>query len=379
MKKILLGLTLFMASLTLFAQNTEQYQGNYQFEYDGDLQEASVITKDGKLQISASLGTAGLAAAGKDTFAMDMYSGKVIFMRNQHNEVAKMQVMIPAFDIALNADKIFKLKDVQAHRGGCGLWPCNTTKGFINAVKLGVQTLEMDAVISKDKKVVVSHDPYMDYSILKPDGSKIAKEEMQNYNIYKMPYDSVKLYDAGLGGNPFFPTAEKFSAPKPLLTEVIDEVEGFIKKSNLSPVYYNIEVKSLKEDDVYHPKPEEFSDLVIEVIKNKGILEKTIIQSFDIRALKYIHQKYPNVKLAFLVANKLSTEENIKNLGFTPAIYSPNFRMVNPEAVKAAKSLGMQVIPWTVNEVSDIQNILSLDVDGIISDYPERVLKISKR
>ena len=379
MKKILLGFTLSLISTALFAQNEEQYQGNYQFEYNGDLQEAAVTTKDGKLQISAALGTAGLEPAGKDTFAMDMYSGKVIFMRNEHDKIAKMQVNIPAFDIALNAEKLFTVKDVQAHRGGCGLWPCNTTQGFKNAVKLGVQTLEMDAVISKDKKVVVSHDTYMDYSILKPDGSKISKEEMQNYNIYKMPYDSVKLYDAGLGGNPFFPTAEKFSAPKPLLTDVIDEVEGFIKKSNLTPVYYNIEVKSLKEDDVYHPKPEEFSDLVIDVIKKKNILEKTIIQSFDVRALKYIHQKYPEVKLAFLVANKLSTEENIKNLGFTPAIYSPNFRMVNPESLKASKSLGMQVIPWTVNEVSDIQNILSLGVDGIISDYPDRVLKISKR
>jgi glycerophosphoryl diester phosphodiesterase len=102
-------------------------------------------------------------------------------------------------------------------------------------------------------------------------------------------------------------------------------------------------------------------------------LERVNLQSFDFRILQYWHQKYPAVKLAALVANTKSFDENLQTLGFTPQIYSPYYEMVfKQEEVKKIQSKGIQVIPWTVNDVATMKKLQSWGVDGIITDYPDR-------
>lgn len=268
--------------------------------------------------------------------------------------------------------------DVQAHRGGMGLMPENTVPAMLNAVKLGARTLELDCIITADNKVVVSHDAYMSAEFMrKPDGSDISKEEQKKLALYSMTYDSIRKYDAGTKPHPRFPQQQKMMVHRPLLADLIDSVEAYVKQHHLKPVYYNMETKSSPDGDgVYNPTPDVFVERVMAVINQKKIAARVTIQSFDIRTLQVLHKKWPKQKTALLIGNQQSFAANIAELGFVPDIYSPNFKLVTPELIKEAHAKKVQVLPWTVDEEADLQQLLSLGVDGIITNYPDRLIKI---
>ncbi|RZL44490.1 MAG: glycerophosphodiester phosphodiesterase, partial [Pedobacter sp.] len=123
-------------------------------------------------------------------------------------------------------------------------------------------------------------------------------------------------------------------------------------------------------DGITNPEPAVFVKLLMDVIQKKGIAPYVVIQSFDKRTIQLIHEKYPNVRTSFLVANKKTYEENIADLGYKPFILSPVWQMVNEDLVKKAHADGVKVIPWTANKAEDIAALKALGVDGIISDYP---------
>ena len=268
--------------------------------------------------------------------------------------------------------------DIQGHRGCRGLIPENTIPAFIKAIDIGVHTLEMDVVISKDGQVVVSHEPYMSGTIcLNIDGNEI--DYPKQANIYQMTYQEVSTFDCGSKFHPKFPDQEKMVVSKPLLSEVIDTVEKYIAENKLPEVKYNIELKSTpKGDDIFHPQPDKFSQIVIDLLKEKNLVEKTIIQSFDERILESFHQLAPEFQLAFLVANIASIRKNLKKLSFKPPLYSPYFKLVNKKTVEQAKKLDIGLVVWTVNKEKDIKKMIELGVDAIISDYPDRVVEALK-
>src|SRR6185436_12863608 len=112
--------------------------------------------------------------------------------------------------------------DKQGHRGCRGLFPENTIPAMKNALDLGVTTLEMDAVITKDKQVVLSHEPWFGEEITtKPDGTYMGNREERKFNIYWMTYEDVKTFDVGMKPHPRFPRQKKMKVVKPLLTDVI--------------------------------------------------------------------------------------------------------------------------------------------------------------
>lgn len=269
--------------------------------------------------------------------------------------------------------------DVEAHRGGRALMPENTIPAMLHAIDLGVRTLELDCVISADRKVVVSHDVYMSSDFMrKPDGTDISKADQMKYAIYSMPYDSIRKYDAGTKPHPEFPDQHKMSTYKPLLSELIDSVEAYVKRKHLKPVYYNMETKcSPMGDNKFHPEPAAFVSLVLNVIHEKKIANRVIIQSFDVRTLKIIHEKHEKLPLSLLVFNKGTLDSNIAMLGFTPEIYSPYYTSVTPEMVKEAHAKKIKVLPWTPNETSDFQKLIADGVDGIITDYPDRLVSVA--
>ncbi len=268
--------------------------------------------------------------------------------------------------------------DVQAHRGGMGLMPENTVTSMINAVKMGSRTLELDCVISSDHQVVVSHDPYMSsVFMLKPDGSPITKEEEKELSLYQMTYNEIRSYDAGTKPHPNFPVQRKMKVHKPLLSEMIDSVETYIRVNRLKPVAYNIETKcSPQGDGKYNPKPEVFVDLLMKVITQKGIANRVTIQSFDIRTLQNIHEKFPKQSLSLLFYNKDSVADNLKRLGFVPEYLSPHYSLVTREMVDQVHQQKIKMMPWTVDEVKDMEQLASYGVDGIISNYPDRLIRL---
>jgi glycerophosphoryl diester phosphodiesterase len=267
--------------------------------------------------------------------------------------------------------------DIEGHRGCRGLLPENSIPAFVKALELGVNTLEMDVVITGDKQVLVSHDPFLSHEFcIGPDGRSITEAEERNFNLYRMSYEEIKKCECGLKPHPRFPLQKKISVRKPLLKDVVDTIESLIEKKGYKKVHYNIEIKSTPEgDNIFHPETKEFSDLLMAVLTDKNIAQRTIVQSFDVRALKYLNKKYPGQKLSFLIENNLAPEENLNLLGFTPDVYSPEYLLVNEDLIKLAAKLKMKIIPWTINDLDTILKLKREGVDGIITDYPDLLLK----
>ena len=188
-----------------------------------------------------------------------------------------------------------------------------------------------------------------------------------------MTYAETKTFDVGMKPHPRFPQQQKIKVTKPLLADVIDSVNTAMMTRRRPFPYYNIETKTNPEfDGVFNPKPEEFVELLMAVIKEKGIEDRTIIQSFDFRTLQYLHIHYPTIKTAMLIedVDKRSLAVQLKALGFTPTIYSPAYQLVNAELIKKCHVKKIKVIPWTVNDKETIDKLKAMGVDGIISDYP---------
>lgn len=258
----------------------------------------------------------------------------------------------------------------EAHRGGRGLLPENTIIAMRHAIDLGITTLEMDTHITKDGKVVVTHDDYLSPSfMLTPEGKEIPKSDAKKYPVYQMDYSLLKQFDLGTKFHSEFPQQQKIKSYIPLLADLIDDVQKYSKGKK--QMFYNIETKcSEKGDGIVNPGPEEFVKLLMDVIEKKGITPYVVIQSFDKRTLQVLHKKYPQVRTSFLVNNKKTVEENLQDLGFTPFIISPAYKMVDAEMIKKCHDKQIKVIPWTVNTQEEIATLKALKVDGIISDYP---------
>lgn len=294
-------------------------------------------------------------------------------------EVAELLLLV-ALIFACHASKkvtdpLLPAFDIEGHRGCRGLMPENTIPAMMKALELGVTTLEMDAVITKDKQVILSHEPFFNHEITTgPDGKYITEQDERKLNIYQMTYAQTQAYDVGLKPHPRFPNQRRLKATKPLLREVIENVEAYHKLNDGHQVFYNIETKTQPAtDNQYHPAPEEFVSTLMKVINGANISDRVIIQSFDFRTLQVVHKKYPAMKTAALVEDfdKRTMEEQLKELGFKPTIYSPAYSLVTPELVAKCHERKIKVIPWTVDDKGTIEKMKEAGVDGIITDYPD--------
>lgn len=293
---------------------------------------------------------------------------------------------VPGIFIFIGAMSAFSTVDVAAqklpkefpdfyregHRGGTGLMPENTIPAMKKAVDVGANVIEVDVYTTKDGKVIVTHDPHINWKIsLTSDYKELTEEEAKKFPVHQMNYEDIRKFDVGRKYYPPFPDQKKISAYIPLLGELIDSVEQHIAARKLPLVIYNIELKtSTTFDDVYNSRPQELVDAVMAVVNSKNIGDRFYIQSFDMRPLQYAQKKYPKVVLGFLTSSANSFDDNIKQLGFVPHIYSPNLKLVTPELVQKCKSGKTKLVVWTVNTKEDMQRIKDMGVDGIITDYP---------
>jgi glycerophosphoryl diester phosphodiesterase len=264
--------------------------------------------------------------------------------------------------------------DLQGHRGCRGLLPENTIPAFLKAVDLGVKTIELDVVVSKDSQLVVSHEPFFAASICQtPQGDSINPKREKDYNMYQYTLAEIQKFDCGSLGNAKFPEQQKMKVYKPSLKEAIRAVEKYIQKKSAKPVFYNIETKcSPQGDSIYHPKPALFAELLYNELKELKILDRVYIQSFDVRTLQVFKKLNEEIPLVLLIENTQSLRDNLEKLGFTPSVYSPYYQLVSPELIKEAHEFGMKIIPWTVNEIIDMEKLKKMGVDGLITDYPNR-------
>jgi len=262
--------------------------------------------------------------------------------------------------------------DKQSHRGARGLMPENTVRSMLRALDLGATTIGMNVVISKDHMVVLSHEPYFNNEIsLTPAGKEISLKDEKKFNMYQMDYAEIKKFDVGSKVHKRFPGQQKFKAYKPLLAEVIDSVEAYVKAHKLPKPVYAIEIKTIRKGDLeFHPEPAVFSQLVMDVIVAKKMTKRVLVQSFDIRCLQYVHEKYPKIKTGLMIDEKEDFANNISDLGFNPTVYSPYAVLVGKGLVDRCHAAGIKIIPWTVNSRKDMDYMVDLGVDGIITDFP---------
>ncbi|GGG74128.1 glycerophosphoryl diester phosphodiesterase [Parapedobacter pyrenivorans] len=259
--------------------------------------------------------------------------------------------------------------EVYAHRGFRGLHPENTIQAMKKTLHYGA-VLELDLAISRDKNVIVSHDAVINTKITeKADGSSMVKEE--KHVLYRMDYADIRSYDVGKRPNPDFPKQERYTAYIPLLSELVDSVERHAAAQGLEAPRYFIETKlNPKTDGVNHPGPAEFVRLMMQVVEEKGISNRIIVQSFDPRTLQILHRQFPSVKLAFLAKAKTSLEDNLEWLGFVPDFYSINAAYIDTELVAACKEIGTELIIGNCNDYNEIKRISALGVHRVISDFP---------
>ena len=267
--------------------------------------------------------------------------------------------------------------DLQGHRGMRGLFPENSILGFLKALELGVNTLELDIVMSGDTQLVVSHEPFISSAICRyPGGVQIPKETEKDLNMYHMTYQEIKAFDCGSLFNNDFLLQEKSRISKPLLIEVLDTIEQ-VATAKGQLIHYNIELKSeLALEGVYHPEVAVFCQVAYQAIKDQVDWRRITIQSFDFRILRYFNKHYPEVQLALLIENELSWELNIDSLGFKPEIYSCDYALLSAETISELQEKNMKVIPWTVNDSLDMRQLIHWGVNGLITDYPNIALQI---
>ena len=273
--------------------------------------------------------------------------------------------------------------DIQGHRGARGLFPENTLFGMVSALKFeDLTTLEMDVVVSKDKQVVLSHEPWFssDFCCF-PNDDRLLPKDDEHFRLDDMPYDEIKKWDCGRRINPNFPGQRPRGQYKPLLKDVIFAVREYCAEEKRPDVNFNIEIKSRPDWDRFMtPEPAEFVKLVYAVIKESGVdRERVTIQSFDPRSLKAMHALDSGLKLVLLVEKERDIEKKLAELDFTPAVYSPHYSLIDKNTVDELHRRGMKVIPWTVNDSIQMMKTIETGVDGIISDYPDVLQRMAKQ
>lgn len=265
--------------------------------------------------------------------------------------------------------------EIQGHRGARGLLPENTVPSFVIAIREGADVLEMDLCIAGDSSIIVSHEPWMSHVICsKPDGSPVGKREERTFNLHRMTAREIESFSCGKRPHPGFPDQRQLPVHKPTLAEVVGVVETVPKLGYDTPIRYNLEIKHFEAlEPEFCPDPETFVRLVLEEVGRLGIADRTCIQSFSAPVMEVVHAMDPGMTTAWLIESEGDVESQLARLSFTPDIYSPNFRLIDAQDVHLLQSKGLRVIPWTVNEAEDLMAVMQLGVDGIITDYPDRL------
>jgi len=302
--------------------------------------------------------------------------------------------------------------DLQGHRGARGLAPENTIPAFARALEIGVTTLELDVGITRDGVLVVHHERRLDPDVARgPDGRWLKPPTAA---IHDLTYHELQRYDVGRirPGSDYskrFPEQKRMDGVR---IPTLDAVFELTRHARNEMVRFNIETKLSPLEPESAPGPEEFARALIKAVRANGMEKRAIIQSFDWRTLAVVLKEAPEIATAYLTAEREWTDNieagrpegspwtagiRFRDHGSVPRmvaaavsaanaagarraerIWSPYFGDLTAALVKEAKSLGLRVLPWTVNEHADLERMIDWGVDGIITDYPDRLREIMR-
>lgn len=268
---------------------------------------------------------------------------------------------------------------IHGHRGCRGLLPENIIPAFVYALELGVDALELDVVLTGSGDILVSHDPFMSHEIcLHPDGLPISKVEEMSLNIFQMSTIEAQTFRCGTIAHQRFPDQKLIAGNKPTLTGLVAFIKDFCLRNDLKIPLWNIEIKSHTDwDNIFHPSPKDYVAQFLAQFDGLDIRESVIIQCFDSRVLEELHKQAPTLKLVLLTDNLTKADEEIlAGLSFRPYGYSPTYTRINESTVIYCRDHDIVLLAWTVNEESDILKMIDVGVLHIITDHPDRAMRI---
>lgn len=291
--------------------------------------------------------------------------------------------------------------ELQGHRGARGLMPENTLAGFAKALSIGVTTLELDVGVTRDGIVVVSHDERLNGAIARrPDGAWLTGVGTP---LNQLSFAEIRTYDVGRL-NPAHRYARRFAGQRPVdgaSIPSLTEVFRLVRKAGNATVRFNIETKLDPAEPGITPAPKAFAEAVIAVLVKEGVTGRAVIQSFDWRTLRHVQRIAPGIPTVYLSAQR-NWLDNIQvgRPGPSPwtsgldaddfggsvprmvkaaggKIWSPYRRDIDAAKLKEAHDLGLKVVVWTVNDPAEMAAFIDMGVDGIISDYPDRLRRVA--
>lgn len=288
-----------------------------------------------------------------------------------------------------------RLFDLQGHRGARGLWPENTLGGFARALALGVDTLELDCAMTRDGVVVISHDPELNPDHTRDESGRFLARP--GPVIFAVDYAELARYDVGRirPGTAYERAHPQQQALDGERIPRLADLYALLDSRGDRAVRLNLEVKISPLQPELTAAPADFTRALLAVIEASGMAARTTIQCFDWRILNCAHRLAPGIATGALTDQQgaddtvhldrpapspwLGGLDARQFGGSVPRIakasgagtWSPNYLDLSAAQVAQAHELGLQVVPWTINEPADMERILAMDVDGMISDRPD--------
>ncbi len=259
--------------------------------------------------------------------------------------------------------------EIQAHRGARAFYPENTIQAFCKAADLGCGVVELDLVVSKDRRILVSHDPWV---------PAVGKGGRTRRMLFSMDYAEIARLDCGIP-SPEFPRQQRIQAFRPLLSDLFRKVEEHLCRiGRQGRMVYNLEVKSKPGlEGVAFPPPAEYAALVVEVIRASGLSERIRLQSFDPRIVMEARRLMPGLCFGLLVEELQALDGFPESMGFVPGYVNPHFPLVDGPLVGMLHRHGAKVVAWTVNDPDEMLRLRRLGADGLITDHPETALALT--
>ncbi|MCA2320644.1 glycerophosphodiester phosphodiesterase [Mycobacterium intracellulare] len=256
--------------------------------------------------------------------------------------------------------------DLQAHRGGRGEATEQSLRAFARSLELGVSTLELDVVLTRDRQPLVWHDPTIAAEKCADTAPAFAADPQYPYVgklVHELTLAQIRTLDCGRRLDDF-PNAEVVPGNR---IATLPQVFALADSYRADAVRYNIETKV----DADEPEPQEFVDVILAAVRAAGKVERVDIQSFDWRTLPLVHRAEPSIPLVALYNEQIPGDPLIGALTVGADAVSPDYRLVTGKPyVDRAHALGLKVIPWTVDDVDSMRRQIGYGVDGIITDYP---------
>lgn len=285
-------------------------------------------------------------------------------MGSLHLKMKHLFMLLLLVSINVQAQSV----EILAHRGFRGLHTENTLEAFKNALH-HTYFLEMDVMISKDLKVVVTHDPLLHDKLYVNNQNKDLG--VYDKRIYNLNYTDIEKYALGLKKSKGFEKQQSFVSKVPLLETVLQETQVYAATNKLREPHFFIETKITDQTDgANHPEPKVVVELLIDVLNKHVKPSQVIIQSFDPRTLSYLSKHYPEFKTCLLDKKKQLLSVYLKELDFKPDYFSPSFKQISSELIEESKKFKIPLIGGNSNSRQEIDKMYELGIHQIISDYP---------